>query len=201
MPDCQSLPDIMKANFHKFLHQMRFKLLKSIAAVNNTPPPALPNSDQLPKISFLKRKIQSIYKSVSKSVKFSAGTVLRSDLNRRPGQRPSRGSEAERSDLIVQGSNPIRIGIPLFHRRTTTKKSAEADLVHLTSLLNGWPDNLESNISPTKQLVKSLNIRGVDLPGVEPGRLGLSDQPSKPAKPTPNPLSQNENQNSIWVLT
>ena len=75
MPDCQSLHDIMKANFHKFLHQMRFKLLKSIAAVNNTPPPALPNSDQLTKTSFLKRKIQSIYKSVSEPVKFSAGTL------------------------------------------------------------------------------------------------------------------------------
>lgn len=64
------------------------------------------------------------------------------------------------------------------------KTAQRADLVHLTDSLNGWIDNLESNISPTKQLVKSQQ-RGVDLPGVEPGRLGLSIQPSEPAKPTP----------------
>ena len=83
--------------------------------------------------------------------------------------------------------------------RNATKKSAEADLVHLTSLLIDWTDNLKTNISPAKQLVKSLNIRGVDLPGVEPGRFGLSDQSSKPAKPTPKPLSQNGLKNSSWT--
>ena len=62
----------MKANFHKFLHQMRFKLLKLIAPANYTLPPALPNSEKLSKISLLKKIFQSIYKSVSKSVKFSA---------------------------------------------------------------------------------------------------------------------------------
>ena len=69
---------------------------------------------------------------------------------------------------------------------SATKKPAGAGLVHLTSLLNGWIDNLEPNISPTKQLVKSFNKMGVDLPGVEPGKFGLSIHPSKPAKPTQN---------------
>ncbi|PJA21994.1 hypothetical protein COX59_03520, partial [Candidatus Beckwithbacteria bacterium CG_4_10_14_0_2_um_filter_47_25] len=67
-----------------------------------------------------------------------------------------------------------------------TKKSAEADLVSLADSLTDGPDNLETNISSLNQLVKSPNIRGVDLPGVEPGRRGLSGPSSEPAKPTPN---------------
>jgi len=58
-------------------------------------------------------------------------------------------------------------------------------LVHLTSKLNGWIDNLRRNVSSNKSSVNSQKFRGVDLPGVEPGRLGLSIQPSEPAKPTP----------------
>lgn len=65
------------------------------------------------------------------------------------------------------------------------KTAQRAVLVHPTSKLNGWIDNLKSNISPQKELVKSPNQKGVDSPGVEPGRLGLSIQPSKPAEPTP----------------
>ena len=65
----------MKANFKQILHQMRFKLLKSIAPTNNTPPAVLPNSDQLTKNTFLKKKIQAIYKSRSNDIKFSAGTL------------------------------------------------------------------------------------------------------------------------------
>ena len=70
------------------------------------------------------------------------------------------------------------------HQKTAFK----AVLVNLAGMLNGWIDNLGDNIP---QLPKIVNLQmGVDLPGVEPGRLGLSIQPSKPARPTPNPLSQ-----------
>jgi len=55
----------MKANFSQILHQ-------STAPANYTPPPALPNSDQLTKTTLLKKIIQAIYKSVSKTIKFSA---------------------------------------------------------------------------------------------------------------------------------
>jgi hypothetical protein len=55
----------MKANFNQILHQ-------STAPANTTPLPALSNSDQLTKISLLKRKIQAIYKSRSNNIKYSA---------------------------------------------------------------------------------------------------------------------------------
>lgn len=58
----------MKANFRQILHQ-------PTVAANNTPPLALPNSDQLTKNSFLKRKTQAIYKSRSEAIKFPAGTL------------------------------------------------------------------------------------------------------------------------------
>jgi len=61
-------------------------------------------------------------------------------------------------------------------------------LVNLTDSLNDWTDNLDDNISAQSGLVN----RGVDLPGIGPGRFGLSDQSSKPAKPTPVTLSQLE---------
>jgi len=56
----------MKANFNQILHQ-------STVRANTTPLPALSNSDQLTKISFLKKNKPETYKSVSESVKFSAG--------------------------------------------------------------------------------------------------------------------------------
>ncbi|MCG2691277.1 hypothetical protein L6272_00460 [Microgenomates group bacterium] len=55
----------MKANFSQILHQ-------STAPANYAPPDLLPNSDQLTKPGSLKKIIQSIYKSVSKTIKFSA---------------------------------------------------------------------------------------------------------------------------------
>ncbi len=39
----------------------------------------------------------------------------------------------------------------------------------------------------------------MDLPGVEPGRLGVSTQSSKPAKPTPTSLSQNTTKGATWT--
>ena len=71
------------------------------------------------------------------------------------------------------------------------KTAQRADLVNLTDLLIDWIDNLGSNITKEEKFVKGQNNLGVDLPGVEPGRFGLSIQSSKPAKPTPNLLSQN----------
>ncbi len=65
------------------------------------------------------------------------------------------------------------------------KTAQRADLVHLTSPLTDWIDTLGANIALTKQLVKSPIKRGVDLPGIEPGRFGVSIQSSEPAKPTP----------------
>ena len=58
------------------------------------------------------------------------------------------------------------------------KTAQRAALVNLTDSLKDWTDNLESNISLKKEFVKSPDKRGVDLPGVEPGRFGLSVQSS-----------------------
>jgi len=55
-------------------------------------------------------------------------------------------------------------------------------LVNLTNSLKDWSDNLKNSLSQKYGLSSQL---GVDLPGVEPGRRGLSDQSSEPAKPTP----------------
>ena len=51
-------------------------------------------------------------------------------------------------------------------------------LVHLASLLVDWIDNLGNNISNNEKFVKKRKKRSVDLPRVEPGRLGLSIQSS-----------------------
>ena len=80
-----------------------------------------------------------------------------------------------------------------------TKKSAEADLVDLTSSSNSWLDNLKRNITKEKSFVKYQNKSGVDPSGVEPDRLGLSSQPSEPAEPTPNLLSQKGLESSTWT--
>ena len=74
-----------------------------------------------------------------------------------------------------------KYNLPIKQVIIPTKKSAFADgLVSQTDLLNDRPDTLRGNITQKVRFVK-----GVDLPGVEPGRLGVSDQSSKPAKPTP----------------
>ena len=62
----------MKLNFNQSLRQMGIKPVKSTLAVNYASPDLLPNSDYLTKTGFLKRIIQSIYKSRSEPVKFSA---------------------------------------------------------------------------------------------------------------------------------
>jgi len=66
------------------------------------------------------------------------------------------------------------------------KTAQRAALVNLTDPNSNWTDNLKSNISPHKELVKFSNQKGVDSPRVEPGKLGLSVQPSEPAGPTQN---------------
>ncbi len=75
----------------------------------------------------------------------------------------------------------------VFWLALLTKKSACADLVNQIGLLNGWPDNLAGNVPNKSIFVKRQNeIKwGVDSPGIEPGRFGLSDQPNKPVEPTP----------------
>jgi len=55
--------------------------------------------------------------------------------------------------------------------------------------LNGWTDTLKRSIVALANAVKSQFNWGVDSPGVEPGRLGVSAQPSEPAEPTPSPVS------------
>ena len=73
---------------------------------------------------------------------------------------------------------------------TLTKKSAFADgLASQTGLLNDRLDNLESNITQ-----KSGFVKGMDLPGVEPGRHGLSSRSSKPAEPMPESAYKKNNE-------
>jgi len=79
---------------------------------------------------------------------------------------------------------------PLERPENHQKTAQRAALVNLTDLLIDWIDNLGSNITKEEKFVKGQNNLGVDLPGVEPGRFGLSIQSSKPAKPTPDLLSQ-----------
>ena len=81
------------------------------------------------------------------------------------------------------------------------KTAQRADLVSPTSSTYDWPDNLESSLQQTNNFVKSIfGINQVRLsvgpPGVEPGRLGLSDQSSEPAEPTQNLLLQKDIENS-----
>src|SRR3989339_989766 len=56
------------------------------------------------------------------------------------------------------------------------KTAQRAALVNLTDPNSNWTDNLKSKISPQKELVKFSNQKGVNSPGVEPGKLGLSVQ-------------------------
>jgi len=68
------------------------------------------------------------------------------------------------------------------------KTPQSGDLVNLANSLSGWPDNLDSSLADKKQFVN----RGVDQPGVKPGRRGLSGQPGESAWPIPVTLSQLE---------
>lgn len=68
-------------------------------------------------------------------------------------------------------------------QKMNTKKSACADLVDQIGLLIGRLDNLDESVSNNDKFVN--NQKGVDSPGVEPGRSGLSNRPSQPAEPTP----------------
>ncbi|PIR28197.1 hypothetical protein COV39_00345, partial [Candidatus Berkelbacteria bacterium CG11_big_fil_rev_8_21_14_0_20_40_23] len=101
---------------------------------------------------------------------------------------------ADGKTIRTTGNHPYLV-------KEATKKSAEADLnlVNLTDSLTDWPDTLKWNITTNHSFVKSQNTRGVDLPGVEPGRFGVSSQSSEPAKPTPKPLSQGDLENSRWT--
>lgn len=100
----------MKANFRQILHQ-------SAAPTNNTPPPVLSNSDQLPKISFLKKIIQSIYKSRSKAIKFSA---------------PPTGSVLKEKSL--SGSTPNQISDSRHQTKSNENQPRVTLSQHLTSL-------------------------------------------------------------------
>ncbi|MCG2702052.1 hypothetical protein L6273_02795, partial [Candidatus Parcubacteria bacterium] len=84
--------------------------------------------------------------------------------------------------------------LPIVKKDSNHQKTAQrADLVSQTDLLIDWLDTLKKNISQDNSVVnKHQNKKGVDLPRVEPGRLGVSNQSSKPAKPTPtNNITQN----------
>lgn len=74
------------------------------------------------------------------------------------------------------------------HQKTAQK----AVLVSLVGSLIGWIDTLEEKNSKRRAICKvpqylllQYLIMDVDSPGVEPGRLGVSTQPSEPAEPTP----------------
>ena len=57
-------------------------------------------------------------------------------------------------------------------------------MVCRTDSLNDWTDTLKTNIPDKRDFVKfSISILSMDLPGVEPGRLGVSIQSSEPARP------------------
>ncbi|MDP2816477.1 MAG: tail fiber domain-containing protein, partial [Rectinemataceae bacterium] len=73
----------------------------------------------------------------------------------------------------------------------TTKKSAFADLVSLASSLNSTGSStLISTLIQNPDFVKGIFNLGVEMPGIEPGRLGLTTQSSEPATPAPISLSQ-----------
>ncbi|MBU1089138.1 hypothetical protein KKA02_04665, partial [Patescibacteria group bacterium] len=72
---------------------------------------------------------------------------------------------------------PIVVKKDSNHQKTAQR----ADLVSQTDLLIDWLDTLKKNISQDNSVVnKHQNKKGVDLPRVEPGRLGVSNQSSKP---------------------
>jgi len=82
-------------------------------------------------------------------------------------------------------------------RFTLTKKSPHKEdyLVNLKAdSLSGWPDTLESNISKQNKNVNSEFRKGMDSPGVEPGRFGVSSQPSRPAEPMPESAYKKDNE-------
>ena len=59
-----------------------------------------------------------------------------------------------------------------------------ASLVSRTDSLSDWTDTLKSKIAYKGGIVNTSEAKlGMDLPGVEPGRLGVSAQSSKPARP------------------
>ena len=74
----------------------------------------------------------------------------------------------------------------IINRRASDhqKTAQRAVLANLTDSNNNWTDNLKTNISSIRKLVKFSYQNGVDSPRVEPGKLGLSVQPSEPAEPT-----------------
>ena len=72
--------------------------------------------------------------------------------------------------------------VNLRHQKT----ASSAALVNSSSSLNGWIDTLRDTLP---QDAPSVN-RGVDLPEVESGGLGVSIQPSEPARPTPSSVSR-----------
>lgn len=80
--------------------------------------------------------------------------------------------------FVNMGKIPARQIFP------TTKKSAFADLVNQIGSLNGWPDTLMESLTDNDEIVKIQNM-GMDSPGVEPGRLGVSSQPNEPVEPMP----------------
>ena len=74
----------------------------------------------------------------------------------------------------------------IINRRASDhqKTAQRAVLANLTDSNNNWTDNLKTNISSIRKLVKFSYQNGVNSPRVEPGKLGLSVQPSEPAEPT-----------------
>ncbi|MBT4358903.1 MAG: M48 family metalloprotease [Candidatus Pacebacteria bacterium] len=85
-------------------------------------------------------------------------------------------------ELVTEDGRKIKTTANHPYLVRTTKKSAEADLVHLTDLSTSWIDTLRINISQKSGLS---NYRGVDPSGVEPDKLGVSTQLGKPAGPIP----------------
>jgi len=63
------------------------------------------------------------------------------------------------------------------------KTAQRAVLVNLVDSLKDWTDNLEAKIAKKGWFVQTVKL-GVDLPGIGPGRFGLSVQSSEPARPT-----------------
>ena len=60
------------------------------------------------------------------------------------------------------------------------------DLVSRTDSLNDWFDTLKRTISYKRSIVNMPEAKvSMDLPGVEPGRHGVSNQSSEPARPMP----------------
>jgi len=69
------------------------------------------------------------------------------------------------------------------------KTAQRAVLVHLTSKLNGWIDNLESNISSNKSSVNSQNMGAWTCRELNP--VGLGYQSSLANLPSPRQIKYN----------